>query len=231
MRKDRQTALKLRFSGKSYGEINKILGVPKSTLSGWLSKIIISDKYQERIKKLASEKSTTALIKRNKQQTKFAVKRALDIRKRAAKELMSLSKNDLLIMGIALYWAEGYKRPIIRNGREVTYHAVSITNSDSYLIKVFLKFLREYCNVPKEKIKASIRIFEHQNESLLLNWWQKETGIPMCNFKKTYYGISKSSMGKRPFNRLPYGMIQVVVADTALFHRIMGYIERIKKLV
>ena len=134
-------------------------------------------------------------------------------------------------MGSALYWAEGYKRPIIRNGREVTYHVVSITNSDSGLIKVFIKFLREHCNVPEEKIKASIRIYKHQNESLLLNWWQKETGIPKCNFKKTYYGVSRSSMGKRPFNRLPYGIIQVVVADTVLFHRIMGYIEKIKKIV
>lgn len=231
MRKDKQTALKLRLSGKSYSEINRALDIPKSTLSGWLADLVISDKYQTRIKKRAREKSTTALIKRNKQQTELAVKRALDIRRRAAKELISLSKNDLMIIGSALYWAEGYKRPIIKNGREVTHHAVSITNSDSYLIKIFLKFLREYCAVPEEKIKASIRIYKHQNESLLLNWWQKETGIPMYNFKKTYYGISKSSMGKRPFNRLPYGMIQVVVADTALFHRIMGYIEGIKKIV
>ena len=92
MRKDKQTALKLRLSGKSYGEINKILGISKSTLSGWLANLIISEKHQERIKKLARQKSTVALIKRNKQQTKLAVKRALDTREQAAKEITSLSK-------------------------------------------------------------------------------------------------------------------------------------------
>lgn len=30
-----QKALKLRFAGKSYGEINRALGIPKSTLSSW----------------------------------------------------------------------------------------------------------------------------------------------------------------------------------------------------
>ena len=51
------------------------------------------------------------------------------------------------------------------------------------------------------------------------------------NFHKTYYGVSKSSLGKRPFNQLPHGVIQIVVADTILFHRIMGYIEGIKEIM
>ena len=231
MRKDKQTALKLRLNGLSYSEINRVLGVPKSTLSGWFSNLVISKERRERIEKRTRKKSILALIKHNKEQAKLAIKRASDIRKQAGEELVMLVKNDLLILGSALYWAEGYKRPIIRNNREVTHHVVSMTNSDPFLIKVFLKFLRDYCQVPEEKIKASIRIYEHQNESLLLNYWQKETQIPMQNFKKTYYGVSKSSLGRRPFNRLLYGTIQVVVADTRLFHRIMGYIEKMKKLV
>jgi len=175
--------------------------------------------------------SVAALIRRNEQQTHLAIKRALGIRKEATGEITSFSNDDLLFLGSALYWAEGYKRPVIRNGKEVTHHVVSITNSDLYLVKLFLKFLREYCKVPEEKIKASIRIYEHQNESLLLDFWQKETKILPQNFKKTYYGTSKSILGKRPFNRLLHGTVQIVVADTKLFHRIMGYIEKIKKFV
>ncbi len=231
MRSDKEAALKLRLSGKSYREINILLHVPKSTLSGWLSDVIISQELKVKIEERAHKKSIEGLIKRNKNQTFLAIKRASETRNKAALEIKTLSKSELLHLGIALYWAEGYKRSIVRNGRELTHHPVSLTNSDPALVKLFLKFLREYCAIPENKIKASVRLFPHQNEKELLSFWRKETGIAKENFGKTYYGISKSSTGKRPYNRLPYGIIQIVVADTQLFHRIMGYIEGIKEMM
>ena len=231
MRKDKILAIKLRLQGKSYGEIQKSLGVSKSTLSEWLSNVVISEQARIRIEQRSRKKSVAGLIKRNKQQTINAQIRAKNIRKQAIAEMADLSKKDLLILGSALYWAEGYKKLKTRNGKEVTHHGVSLTNSDPFLVKIFLRFLREYCNVPEEKIKAGLRIFEHHNADEILKFWQKETKILFSNFGKIYRGISISSQRKRPFNRLPYGVIQINVNDTALFHKIMGYIEGIKKLV
>lgn len=231
MRPDRKNALKMRLQGKSYGEIRSALGVPKSTLSVWLSGVVISKDLRERIDRRAYKKSVEGLIRRNRGQTAIAQKRALDIRSESMKEIAPVSKSNLLLLGAALYWAEGYKRLLTRNGRELTSHAVALTNSDPLLVRTFLRFLREYCEVPESKIKASIRIFKHQNEAELFSFWQNETKILKENFRKTYSGISRSRMGKRPFNRLPYGVIQILVADTRLFHRIMGHIEGIKKFV
>ena len=231
MRKDKILAIKLRLQGKSYGEIQKSLGVSKSTLSEWLSNVVISEQARTRIEQRSRKKSVAGLIKRNKQQTINAQIRAKNIRKQAIAEMADLSKKDLLILGSALYWAEGYKKLKTRNGKEVTHHGVSLTNSDPLLVKIFLRFLREYCNVPEEKIKAGLRIFEHHNADEILKFWQKETKILSSNFGKIYRGISISSQRKRPFNRLPYGVIQINVNNTALFHKIMGYIEGIKKLV
>jgi len=231
MKIEHEQALKLRLSGKSYTEIQKILGTPKSTLSGWLSHVIIADEHIKQIALRTKEKSLAGLLKHNKNQTLHAIRRTTAIRRKAQDEVVSLDNKKLLVLGAALYWAEGYKRPMVRNGRTLTSHAVSLTNSDSVLIRAFLCFLRRYCAVPEEKIKASLRIFPHQNELEILSFWQKETGIPRERFGKTYRGVSKASMHKRPFNRLPYGIIQVHVADTNLFHRIMGHIEGIKDLV
>lgn len=231
MRNDRQKAFKLRLGGKSYREIGEVLGVPKSTLSGWFSNLVLSEHIRNKVESRGRKKAIEALIKRNKNQTHLAIARMREIRQNAMQSIKGISPDELMILGSSLYWAEGYKRPIVRNGREVTHHVVSLTNSDPYLVKIFLKFLSEFCEVPETKIKASIRIFQHQNEYELLRYWQKETKILPDNFRKTYYGVSKSSMGKRPFNRLPYGTIQVTVANTRLFHRIMGYIEGIKNLV
>lgn len=231
VRKDKEAAIKLRLSGKSYTQILSELGVPKSTLSGWLANLVISPEARAKINSRAKEKSREGLLKRNRNQTRLAIARAKGIRSIAAAEIKRLSQKELKILGAALYWAEGYKRPIYHNGRELTHHPISLTNSDPDMVKAFLMFLRESLDVPNEKIKASIRIYNHQNEKELLRFWQEATGIPQQNFNKTYYGVSKSSLGKRPFNRLQYGVIQIIVGDTKLFHRTMGYIEGLKKLV
>ncbi len=232
MRTDKALAIKLRLSGKSYSEIQKVLKrVSKSTLSEWLKDIILSDLAKNKILKRSKEKSFQGLLKRNKNQTTLAIKRRDKIRKLATLEIKDISSKDLFFIGLALYWAEGYKQPIRKNGREVTYHPISLTNSDPNLIKIFLRFLREFCKVPEEKIKIGLRIFKHLNEKEVISFWTKITGIPEKNFQKTYLGISKSSMGKRPYNRLPYGIIQIRINDTNLFHKIMGWIEGIKNFV
>ncbi len=231
MRNDKEKVLKLRLTGKSYTEINRILGVPKSTLSGWLKDLQLSDTARKRLNDLTKEGSLKGLIKRNKLQTQLAKEKAKVIRQAASSEIKKISKQELLILGVALYWGEGYKRPIVKNGVERSYHPVSLSNSDPKLIAIFLRFLREICEVEENKIKAGLRIFKHHNSDQLLQFWSKLTRIPRERFEKFYYGVSKSSQGKRPFNILPYGTVQIRVNDTALFHKIMGWLEGITKTI
>jgi hypothetical protein len=228
MRKDKEQALKLRLSGNSYSQINKKLGIPKSTLSDWFSSLEISEKARRKILIRSRQKSLAGLLKRNKNQTALAIKRKAKIRRKAKLEIPKISRQDIFFLGLSLYWGEGYKRPIKKNGRELTSHPVSLTNSDPELIKVFLRFLKEICLVPEEKIRADIRIYEHQNEEDLLSFWANATGIDKKKFGKSHYGVSKSSLGKRPFNTLPFGTVKISVNDTRLFHRIMGWIEGLK---
>lgn len=229
MRDDRGKAVRLRLQGKSYSEIQKTLdGISKSTLSAWLKGVVLSDAPLSRLRERTREKSLRGLLRRNRLQTVLAVGRRNERLKLAKAEIKHISLDNLFYIGLALYWAEGYKRPIIKNNREVTFHPISLTNSDPKLVRIFIEFLIRICKVLPEKIKASVRIFQHLNESNALNYWSKTTGIPLKNFTKTYVGTSRSSMGKRPFNRLPYGIIQIRMNDTSLFHRIIGWIEGLK---
>jgi len=208
-----------------------MLGVPKSTLSGWLSKFALPPAARKRISNRVRRGSALGLIRRNKHQTTLARERAEHTRRSAASKISSLSRRELLLIGSALYWAEGYKRVIVRNGQAVTHHPVSFTNSDSILVKMFLRFLRECLLVPDEKIKANLRIFPHQKGHAIQRYWQLQTGISSKNFSRIYTGMSQSSRGKRPFNRLSHGVIQIRVANTPLFHTIMGYIAGLQKFV
>ncbi|MBI4134876.1 MAG: hypothetical protein HY471_02095 [Candidatus Sungbacteria bacterium] len=229
MRTDKVQALKYRLSGKSYNEITNLVGVPKGTLSDWFSKLELSDQARTRIKKRVYEGALRGLIKRNKHQTHLAIQRMREGRVQGESEIGSLGIENIKLIGIALYWAEGYKRALVKNGRTLTHHPVSLTNSDPNLVAMFLRFLREVCLVSDEKIKADIRIYEHINTQAVVNFWQKVTGLPHRNFGKVYYGISKSSLDKRPFTRLPYGTILIRVNSTALFHKIMGWIKGVAK--
>lgn len=229
MRRDKQKALDLRLKGLSYNEISQRLGISKSTLSGWFSGLSLSTRAQNRIKKRVAEGSLRGLIKKNLKQTHEARKRATVIRKNAARQIKKISKKELRLLGTAIYWGEGYKKSVVKNGKERTFHVISLSNSDPVMIRLFIKFLKDILDVPHEKIRANVRIFEHLNEKKTLHYWQIVTGLPKKSFRKFYYGISKSSLGKRPYNRLPYGTIQIVVGDTKNFYKIMGWIDGIKK--
>lgn len=228
MRNDKKLALKYRIQGKSYNEITKLLGVPKSTLSGWFYNLLLPELSKKRLQLRVHEGSVKGLIRKNKLQTLKAQKNALSIRSTANLQIGHLSKRELLILGAGLYWGEGYKRPIIKNGKSRTYHPVSLSNSDPKLIVIFLKFLRKICGVDEAKLRAGLRIYQHQNAEQLLQFWKKLTKIPKERFEKFYYGVSKSSLGKRPFNILPYGTIQIRVNSTNTYHKIMGWIEGIQ---
>ena len=143
--------------------------------------------------------------------------------------IKNISKRDLLIIGTSLYWAEGYKRPVVIKGKTRTFHRVSLTNSDPDLICIFLQFLREVCEIPNEKITIWIRYFEHQDPTYLLDFWQKKCNIPYSNFKNTLQTVSISSQRKKSYNSLPFGVAQISVNSTNLYHKIMGLIYGIAK--
>lgn len=227
----RNRAEKLRREGKSYGEIAAELGVAKSTLSYWLSELVLPDALIRQIVGRGKKRSVRALIKRNKLQTSNARDRSEKIKLEAMLGVENVNSRELMLIGAALYWAEGYKRLKTRNGRTVTYHAVSLTNSDPRLVNIFLLFLRRVCLVSEQKIRASIRYFNHQDPDKLLRYWSRATKISEKNFGKSLLSNSSASRGIRDPHRLPYGVIQISVGDTKLFYKIMGWIEGLANLV
>lgn len=221
----------MRMQGKSYTEISHGLGVAKSTLSGWFQHLEISEEARKKIQAKARNASLASLLNINKRQTQLAQQRMRIARLKAAKEIGKLTKQELLLVGISLYWAEGYKRPVFRNGKARTYHPISFTNSDPAMVKLFLRFLRQVCGVSDDRLIADLRIFEHQSEAQLIDHWSKITQIPFENFKKVYRTSNTVNQRKRSYNILPYGTLQIRVNDTALFHTIMGWIEGISNIV
>ena len=74
-----------------------------------------------------------------------------------------------------------------------------------------------------------MRLYNHINEQEALKHWTNASGIPKHQFRKTTYLVSIASQRKRPFNRLTYGTLNIEVAQTKKFYRIMGWIDGMKK--
>lgn len=225
----RAKALRARIAGKSYNEIQKELNVPKSTLSGWLKHVVLSDKARERLDSRMRSEGSKKLIVLNKLQTHKAEQRARETHAFAKKKIPTLTKRDLLIIGTVLYWAEGYKRLKVKDGKERMDHTISFVNSDAEMISVFVRFLRGVLDVPPERIRLSMRLYAHINENEARTYWMRATGLTKERFFKSTYLVSGASKGTRPYNRLPWGTLQVEVCDTAKFHYLIGMIGGVKE--
>jgi hypothetical protein len=228
---DKQKALRLRLQGKTYTDIQKELApISKATLSLWLKDVVLPQKAKKALFLRTKEKSLAGISKWSKMQTVIAQRNAEDIKNNAIRDVENISNRELIILAAALYWAEGYKRPRKSHGREIIGHEISLTNSDPKLALAFLKCMTDICKIDISRMRVNIRIFEHMNEGATIEYWSAQLGIPKNNFTKTYVGLSRSSMGKRPFNRLPYGVIQIRINSTDLFYKVMGWIEGIKAI-
>jgi predicted transcriptional regulator len=214
---EKQKAIKLREKGESIKQIARILGVSKASVSVWVRKVVMTPKQKERL--ILNNKSRAVVEKRRDSRIKHEEAKRQIIIDKAGKDIKAISVSELKIIGIIFYWAEGgkTKRGLVR-----------VANSDPNVIKIMMRFFREVCEVKELKFRGHIHTHSHLNIQNSLNYWSDITSIPISQFHKTYAKPSIASKGKR--DSLPFGTLDVIICDTNLFLRIMGWIEKIKKL-
>lgn len=125
----------------------------------------------------------------------------------------------LKIIGVTLYWGEGYKTE--------KSNGVDLANSDVFIILSFLSFLREVCGINESRLRVLLYCHENQNQEDLIKYWSKKTKIPKSQFTKPYvrkiteYGTIRT---------MPYGLVHIRYADKKLLFVIKKWIEEYKVL-
>ncbi len=219
----KEKAIALRRKGLSYNQITKRLGIKsKGTLSHWLKDLKLSKKSEkllEKNNKLAHERGLfKANLDRNERiecENSIAYKEGTD-------SILRLSANELLIIGVALYWAEGVKSEKTKN------LSLTFSNSDPLMISVFMRFVREILKIPEERIRAGIHIYPTISPDEARKFWSAKTKLPTDRFY-IITQVSKASQGKRPYNILPYGTAAIKVNNRIQFHKVKGMINGIVK--
>src|SRR3989344_2246985 len=146
-------AISLRKNGKSYSSIRKILGLKsKGTLSHWFKDIKLSEeslKLLSKNNKLAYERGLLTANKNRKI-------RIEDENKKAYAEgqdcIQFISKKELLLIGAVLYWGEGAKS-------ERGAVSLNFSNSDPFMVSVYMRFVREILKISEERIRAGIHLY------------------------------------------------------------------------
>jgi transposase-like protein len=217
-KQEKKKAVRLRRNGKSYNEISRKLDIPKSTLSLWFRKIEWNKELIRKIWDKKRKKCAENITLYNKQRAQIIKEQHLNFQKQNADTIKKLSEYELKLIGTALYWAEGSK-----NDRWV----ITFVNSDPEMIKIMMRFFKEVCRIPKERISFKIQIHPNISEKSAKLFWSKILNIPVNKFTKTLYQISKASKGKRPKRTLPYGTCRISIANVLLRNQIVGWIKGI----
>lgn len=173
-------ALELRRNGKSIKDIAKRLSVSKGSVSLWCRDIVLSDEQKEHLYREAKVKNLKGRLlgaEMNKEKKKQAIE---DSKKWAKRILNTFSKRDLLIAGIALYWAEGSKK---------NSSGLVLVNSDPEMIRFMHNWMVKIMGVKKEDIHPRLSINESHRHRIrkVLRYWSDLLNIPIKNFGNPWY--------------------------------------------
>jgi hypothetical protein len=206
-------AIKLREQGESIKSIANQIKAAQSSVSIWVRDVKLTNEQKTKLKN--NTHTQNVIDARRQSRLKNGANARQIIIDQAYSEIESISKKELLLIGVSLYWAEGGK----------TQRSVRFSNGDPRMIKLMIRFFTELCGVDHGKLRAHIHVHESLDVKGAERYWQNITGINASKFYKTYNKPNKSSKGTR--NSLPYGVCDIYVGDYKLFLKIEGWTKAI----
>ena len=211
MRKDKEKAFDLRKEGKTYKEISAVLGVSKSTLSGWFSR---DGQFAEILAKNKVKFNLAGAEKMRFMNNTRALKLSESYKKAeedARVEFEKLKDNPLFFTALAVYWGEGDKR---------TPYNIRISNTDPKLIRIFVLFSERFLGISQDKIKISLLLYPDLDDNICKEYWSNGLKLPIANFYKTIV-----IQGRHKINRLSYGVCSVGFSSGYLKRKIHVWLE------
>jgi transcriptional regulator with XRE-family HTH domain len=168
----RRECRRLRAQGLTYDEIAAKTGASKGSISPWVSDVTMPPNVR-RQRRVRSQEARQRVADALRQR---AARRRDAIRQSAAAAISSLTERELLIAGVALYWAEGSKdKPWRRSGRVV------LINSDAGVLKLFLAWL-DLVGVSEQARTYRLNIHETADVGANERWWADRLQIPLASF-------------------------------------------------
>ncbi len=176
--KDREIAISLRKLGHSYSQIKKEVNVSKSSLSKWLEDFPLSSSQIESLQENRSERiekyRDTMRSKRESSQFLFL--------SGVQEEFGSLSRREILLAGLFLYWGEGTK---------TSSCTIALTNTDPEAMKFFVRWLN-LLGIKNEQMTVVLHLYNDMDVDKETEFWSTSLNITTARFRKPH--IKKSRL-------------------------------------
>jgi hypothetical protein len=212
MRKDKLQALEMRQRGFSYKAIQRELGIPIGTLSGWFRKEPWSMTIRDQLARQVSFSNPEKLTRIQEVNSARWSRWREACREEGTQEFSILHSHPLFLAGTLLYWSAGDQSP--------KTSVVKLSSSDPQLIRLFYRFLTEAISIAKERIYVNLIIYPDLVESVQKKFWSAATNIPSTSFKKSYLIKTKGSS-----KRTSYGACIIQINSRKLKEKLLRWIE------
>ena len=208
---ERLRARELRIQGASVRDIERALGVSRSTASRWVADVEMPPEARRALVERVTEGRLAVAQRKREAARRLRVEYQDEGRRRAR------LGDDSYSAGCMLYWAEGEK------GRNI----VGMSNADVGLLVYFATFLRQHFDVTPEAMKIHCNLFadhlERQRE--IERFWLGALGLPEAGLRKSSVNVYSKYSAKKRVNKLPYGTCKLVVCSTRIVQTIYGSIQ------
>ncbi len=120
-------------------------------------------------------------------------------------------------LGVGLYWGEGTKKNLT---------AVRLGNTDPYLIRAFLLFLRKFYKIDNSRLRFAIQIFTDMDQKKEEKFWRDFLKVDAKQFYKTI-NTRSGSIGTYRVKSV-HGVLTLYFNNKKLRDKLMSEIERMK---
>jgi len=207
----KEDAIKLRKRGNSFRQIEKKLGVAKSTLSGWFRNLNISEKNKIRLHNNWTNALQKARVKASIWHKAQKIKRLKEASDSAFKTLETIDLNNIPLLELTLallYLGEGSKRN----------DDTAIGSTDPMILKFFVSLLKNVYNVPVQKIRCQLNLRADQNIEEIKKYWSKTLKIPSSNFR--FASKDARTLGSKTYSSYK-GVCQVRCGNVAIQRKLI----------
>lgn len=209
----REQAIALRREGKSYREIRERIPVSKSSLSLWLTDVVLTEEQRERLEVLKRVGQTKAA--RTIQARRLTRQRATIDGARA--QIPAVAESELFVAGVVLYWAEGSKAKPWRPGEQV-----DLINSDPDVIRLFLRWLA-LLGIGLDRLVFTISIHESADVATAERYWRSVVGERACFRKPVLKRHNPRTVRKNTGDDYHGCLVVYVRRSTDLYRQIAGW--------
>ncbi len=208
----------MREQGTSIGDIATSFDIKKSTVSYWCKNIELKESAIQKIKTKGRKKSVQGLLRYSELKRKERIERNYSQKQEGSDFIGDVSKRDILMAGLGLYWGEGYKEG-----------ELGFTNSNPKIIEFYLAWLQIF-DISKSDLIFRLTINEifKSQQGKIKKFWVDLLDVKDSQFSKTTRIKTKLKKAFLKNGQTYKGILRVKVRKgSVLKNKILGAIDHI----